>query len=70
MINSVHLLTTAGPLAVDDSAGAWPGAEVAAAFAEAVESGRFSRVHDARARADGTPAVYVDRSFARARPDR
>jgi hypothetical protein len=42
MINSVHLLTTAGPLAVDDRAGAWPGAAVAAAFAEAVESGRLN----------------------------
>ena len=41
MINSVHLLTTAGPFTVDDRAGAWPGADVAAAFADAVESGRL-----------------------------
>ena len=41
MINSVHLLTTAGPFTVDDRAGAWPGAEVAAAFADAVASGRL-----------------------------
>ena len=42
MINSVHLLTTAGPLNVDDRGSSWPGAGVAAAFADAVESGRLN----------------------------
>ena len=42
MINSVHLLTTAKPLTVDDGTGSWPGAGVAAAFAAAVESGRLN----------------------------
>src|SRR5208283_3818288 len=42
MINSVHLLTTAGPLTADDRGSSWPGAEVAAAFADAVESGRLN----------------------------
>jgi hypothetical protein len=42
MINCVHLLTTAGPLNVDDRGSSWPGAGVAAAFAEAVESGRLN----------------------------
>ncbi len=42
MINSVHLVTTAGPLNVDDRAGSWPGAVVAAAFADAVESGQLN----------------------------
>ena len=42
MNNSVHLLTTARPLKVGDSAGSWPGAGVAAAFAQAVESGRLN----------------------------
>ena len=41
MINSAHLLTMATPLTVDDNAGSWPGAAVAAAFAQAVESGRL-----------------------------
>jgi hypothetical protein len=42
MINSAHLLTMATPLTVDDNAGSWPGAGVAAAFAQAVESGRLN----------------------------
>ena len=42
MINSVHLLTTAGSLTGDDHADSWPGAWVAAAFADAVESGRLN----------------------------
>jgi alkylation response protein AidB-like acyl-CoA dehydrogenase len=42
MIKSVHLLTTAGPLNVDDRDGSWSGAGVAAAFADAVESGRLN----------------------------
>ncbi len=42
MTNSVHLLTTAWPLTVDHDAGSWPGAGVAAAFAQAVESGRLN----------------------------
>ncbi len=42
IINSVDLVTTAGPLNVDDRAGSWPGAVVAAAFADAVESGRLN----------------------------
>ena len=40
MIHSVHLLTV--PPNVDDHAGFWPGAGVAAAFARAVESGRLN----------------------------
>jgi alkylation response protein AidB-like acyl-CoA dehydrogenase len=39
MIDSVHPLTAPDPLTGDDRAGSWPGAAVAAAFADAVQSG-------------------------------
>jgi alkylation response protein AidB-like acyl-CoA dehydrogenase len=39
MIDSVDPLAVPDPLAGDDRAGSWPGAAVAAAFADAVESG-------------------------------
>jgi alkylation response protein AidB-like acyl-CoA dehydrogenase len=42
MINSVYPLTIACPPIGDDRAGSWPGAGVAGAFAQAVESGRLN----------------------------
>jgi len=42
MIDSVRSLTTAGPSAGGDRCGSWPGAATAAAFAEAVGSGRLN----------------------------
>jgi alkylation response protein AidB-like acyl-CoA dehydrogenase len=42
MIDSVRSLTAAGPSAGADRCGSWPGAATAAAFAEAVESGRLN----------------------------
>src|SRR5271166_6181853 len=42
MINSVHPLTAIYSLTSADHAGSWPGAVIAAAFADAVESGRLN----------------------------